>query len=34
MGNLIAGLVAYTWRPTKPSLGIRPDDHLLSVAVL
>jgi hypothetical protein len=34
MGNLLAGLIAYTWRPTKPSLGIRPDDLALPVAVL
>jgi hypothetical protein len=33
LGNLIAGLIAYTWRPKKPSLGIRPDDHLLPVLV-
>lgn len=26
--NLIAGLIAYTWHPVKPSLGIRPDDNL------
>jgi hypothetical protein len=34
MGNLIAGLIAYTWRPTKPSLGIRPSDQLLPALVL
>ena len=34
MGNLVAGLVAYTWRPTKPSLGIRPDDDLLPAVAL
>lgn len=34
MGNLIAGLIAYTWRPLKPSLGIRPDNHLVPVAIL
>jgi hypothetical protein len=34
MGNLLAGLIAYTWRPIKPSLGIRPNDLLLPVAVL
>lgn len=28
-GNLVAGLIAYTWRPNKPSLGIRPYDTLL-----
>lgn len=28
-GNLVAGLIAYTWRPNKPSLGIRPYDMLL-----
>jgi hypothetical protein len=33
MGNLLAGLIAYTWRPTKPSLGIRPQDSSLPVAV-
>lgn len=32
-GNLIAGLIAYTWRPIKPSLGIRPDDHGLPLLV-
>jgi hypothetical protein len=32
-GNLVAGLIAYSWRPTKPSLGIRPDDTLLPVLV-
>jgi IS5 family transposase len=31
--NLVAGLIAYTWRPTKPSLGIRPDDNDLPVLV-
>ena len=34
MGNLMAGLIAYTWRPLKPSLGIRPDDQLVPIAVL
>jgi hypothetical protein len=34
MGNLIAGLIAYTWRPVKPSLGLRPDDRLLPNVVL
>lgn len=24
LGNLVAGLLAYTWRPTMPSLGLRP----------
>lgn len=33
MGNLMAGLIAYSWRPTKPSLNIRPDDALLPVLV-
>lgn len=28
-GNLLAGLIAYTWRPKKPSLRIRIDDQLL-----
>ncbi len=32
-GNLIAGLIAYTWRPIKPSLGIRTDDCLLPALV-
>jgi hypothetical protein len=32
-GNLVAGLIAYTWRPVKPSLGIRPDDNLLPALV-
>ena len=31
LGNLIAGLIAYSWRPTKPSLGIRPHDLLVPV---
>lgn len=34
MGNLIAGLIAYSWQPTKPSLGLRPDDGLLPALVL
>jgi len=34
MGNLMAGLIAYTWRPTKPSLGIRSHDQALSLALL
>lgn len=34
MGNLLAGLIAYTWRPAKPSLGIRPDEMSLPVVVL
>jgi hypothetical protein len=25
MVNLVAGLVAYSYRPTKPSLGLRRD---------
>jgi len=29
IGNLIAGLIAYSWRPIKPSLGIRPHDLLV-----
>lgn len=33
LGNLIAGLIAYSWRPKKPSLGIRPDDHLLPALI-
>lgn len=32
-GNLVAGLIAYTWRPVKPSLDIRPDDGLLPLLV-
>jgi hypothetical protein len=24
LGNLVAGLITYSWRPLKPSLGIRP----------
>jgi hypothetical protein len=28
-GNLVAGQIAYTWQPAKPSLGIRPHDSLL-----
>jgi hypothetical protein len=31
LGNLISGLIAYSWRPTKPSLGIRPQDLLVPV---
>jgi len=34
MSNLIAGLIAYTWRPLKPSLAIRPNDQLLLALVL
>jgi hypothetical protein len=34
MGNLLAGLIAYSWRPLKPSLGLRPNDDLLPVLVL
>lgn len=33
LGNLVAGLIAYTWHPTKPSLGIRPHDKLLPTLV-
>lgn len=33
LGNLIAGLIAYSWRPTKPSLGIRPQDLLVPVVL-
>lgn len=33
LGNLVAGLIAYTWRPTKPSLGLRPDDYGLPLLV-
>lgn len=29
LGNLVAGLIAYTWHPTKPSLGLRP--HALAL---
>lgn len=32
-GNLVAGLIAYTWRPNKPSLGIHPQDTLLPTLV-
>ena len=32
--HLIAGLIAYTWRPVKPSPGIRPDEVLLPPIVL
>lgn len=32
-GNLVAGLIAYTWRPVKPSLDIRPDDKRLPALV-
>lgn len=34
MGNLMAGLIAYTWRPIKPSLDIRPHDPFLPAVVL
>lgn len=34
MGNLVAGLIAYTWRPVKPSLGLRTDELLLPTLVL
>jgi hypothetical protein len=33
LGNLIAGLIAYSWRPTKPSLAIRPHDLLVPVVL-
>jgi hypothetical protein len=33
LGNIAAGLIAYTWHPTKPSLGLRPDDYLLPALV-
>jgi len=33
MGNLMAGMIAYTWRPLKPSLAIRTDDRLLPIAI-
>lgn len=33
LGNLMAGLIAYTWRPTKPSLGIRSDDQAFPLAI-
>jgi hypothetical protein len=32
--NFLGNLIAYTWRPKKPSLRIRLDDALLPVAVL
>ena len=34
MGNLMAGLIAHTWRPIKPSLDIRPHDPFLLAVVL
>jgi len=34
VGNLVAGLIAYSWRPLKPSLGLRPNDTLLPALVL
>jgi hypothetical protein len=34
LGNLVAGLIAYTWHPKKPSLGIRPEDYQLPALVL
>ena len=34
LGNLVAGLIAYTWRPVKPSLGIRPRRQSLALARL
>lgn len=34
MGNLISGLIAYSWQPTKPSLHIHPDDMNLPALVL
>ncbi len=33
LGNLMAGLIAYSWRPTKPSLAIRPHDLLVPVVL-
>jgi hypothetical protein len=33
LGNVAAGLIAYTWRPTKPSLGLRPDDYDLPLLI-
>jgi hypothetical protein len=33
LGNLVAGLIAYTWRPTKPSLGLRPNAHDLPMLI-
>lgn len=32
--NLVAGLIAYTWRPTKPSLALRPHDLALPKLLL
>lgn len=29
LGNVVAGLIAYTWQPTKPSLGLRLHDLAL-----
>lgn len=34
LGNLVAGLIAYTWRPTKPSLGLRSHDLALPKLLL
>lgn len=34
MGNLITELIAYAWRPVKPSLGLRTDDRRLPTIVL
>ena len=33
LGNLVGGLIAYTWHPTKPSLGLRPTDQRLPALV-
>lgn len=31
--NVAVGLIAYTWQPNKPSLGLRPDDLPLPLLV-
>ncbi|CAN5585765.1 hypothetical protein BH10CHL1_BH10CHL1_14840 [soil metagenome] len=30
LGNLVASLIAYTYREKKPSLGLRPQQHMAS----
>jgi Transposase DDE domain len=32
MVNLVAGLIAYTYHPTKPSLGLRDQQRLTTMA--
>jgi hypothetical protein len=34
LGNVAAGLIAYTWREKKPSLNIRVKEQLLLSAVV